>query len=1073
MTDTLANASKLKPEIRLARAVSAFKAVLTAEHKGTFDTSILNLQYHPPNATEAMLWPPFYERLASSATMLSQGASYLEKMSLLFMQAGRNAPRYEDMALLYPRSKRLQDGFCEYFIVVVNLCQHAVEFIQKSTISRMMLAMTDSSLSSFEKDLQQWSVFIMEEVALLSGQSAEEEAKENSRFRKVMVRFSTFNEHQRKLARKIRLLDTCSTYDYQTPWKQARKQGTTTWFASNAEYQTWREQISSSSMLCIGKLGSGKTTLIANMVDDLIRLAPSGSVAYFFCRYDVSESLTARTILGCLARQLLGQQPVDLTNVEWFFYDPLAHRDEQFILPTAPVYILVLDGLYECPESEQQTTIELLHQLQQHFKILICLSFRKDTENHVKTLTIPENNPDIEAYIDAELRERLESDRLCVGDPAIILSIQHALVTGAQGMFLWASLLLDCICVEQTDEGILQALDSLPQSLSETFTRVLQQAIKELCEALSVVAGDTKWESARQINNIHAALSSRKCLIIIDEEEQTVRFAHHSVKQYFIAQGDEPGNTNPINPDEANKEMGRIILTYLNYGIFDRQLRITGWLQYELQRRRVTGLDGDFIPVDALNQLFRYNVVRKALEESRFDEREVAQLSGDICMRHLQWFAILIDIGLADCIRDTFQAWPKDRDLPISRVQFLEKFKSKISQTTVPPTVGLMETDRWEKLAELFCLRQREYLVPILKEGQHYDSNGVMPFLRIENPICNYDNESLLVIGHSAHYTNPPAYRGAEKVDGGYRIALRSLHRYEIGPEDQFLISRGDPITDPFHLLQAVASYRPRGQGGTVQPIHLVFPLSGANLDDVWRQSLVTGRVQPLLRWSLAQMAGLAKALAFVIRKNREERGIVSLRQITPRNIQWFKHLTIHSYGWGTLHLDLRPMIVPSEAPVGAFEVAYRAAYEVPVWGTMTDDAEGRCVWSLGCICFEFLIWAVMGTTYLQRFREARGGANAPFHSKIVLDASKLGDSSRSDHYEAFELSPEVCRWGRKLEGGSELQLPVRHLIKYLLAMVLAVNPADRVSAGELASDLGKFVSADLNTEQPEPEMDV
>jgi hypothetical protein len=152
--------------------------------------------------------------------------------------------------------------------------------------------------------------------------------------------------------------------------------------------------------------------------------------------------------------------------------------------------------------------------------------------------------------------------------------------------------------MEQTDEAILQALESLPQSLSETFTRVLQQAggestrhrhrivqlvmaarrpllVEELREALSVIPGDTTWDPARQINNIHAALASCKCLIIIDEEEQTVRFTHHSVKQFFIAQGDDPGNTNPINPYEANEEMGRIILTYLNYGIFNRQISRT------------------------------------------------------------------------------------------------------------------------------------------------------------------------------------------------------------------------------------------------------------------------------------------------------------------------------------------------------------------------------------------------------------------------------------------------------------------------------------------------------------------
>lgn len=111
-----------------------------------------------------------------------------------------------------------------------------------------------------------------------------------------------------------------------------------------------------------------------------------------------------------------------------------------------PIYSLIVDGLDECPETERQTMLDILQQLQEHHKVRMCLSFRQDAVNHAKvaagilngkwTLPIPENNPDIEAYIDAELHERLESDRLCIGDPAIILSIQRALVTGAQGMYV-------------------------------------------------------------------------------------------------------------------------------------------------------------------------------------------------------------------------------------------------------------------------------------------------------------------------------------------------------------------------------------------------------------------------------------------------------------------------------------------------------------------------------------------------------------------------------------------------------------------------------------------------------------
>ncbi|GFF54939.1 hypothetical protein IFM58399_09952 [Aspergillus lentulus] len=1260
MEISIANASKLKPEIRLVQALADFKAVLSTDRRARFDKSIAAFKNHPPDAndvnrltaeinrdiqqtTRRCYGPRFVHVLQAvqqyasigdvfiggsqnlvasgvwaavrlTLTMLTQSASYLEKMSMLFMNAGRSAPRYQDMALLYPRSKRLRDALCEYFIVVLNICKHAVKFLQKSALSQFSSAISDSSLVSFEKELQQWSVVIVEEVALLSSQSLQEEAKENSRFRQIMVRFSDSSNQRQKLALRIRLLDACSTYDYQTSWKQARKQGTTSWFASTSEYQKWKETPSSCSLWCTGKLGSGKTTLLANMVDDLFCSASKGSVAYFFCRFDVSESLTARTIIGCLARQLLAQQPIDLTNIDNSWNNSPADPDEQVIvklvrklLPVDLIYSLIVDGLDECPEKERQTTLEILQQLQKHFKIRMCLSFRQDAGDHAKvaagilngkwTLPIPENNPDIDAYIDAELHERLESDRLCIGDPAIILSIQHALVTGAQGMFLWATLLLDCICMEQTDEAILQALESLPQSLSETFRRVLQQAgasniqhrrrivqlvmaarrplsVGELCDALNVIPGDTTWEPARQINNIHAALASCKCLIIIDEEEQTVRFAHHSVKQFFITRGDEPENPNPISPDETNKEMGRVILTYLNYGIFDRQvsrtvfptisaadaparivstifgdsvntkrvalellkarkngkcdigqtlaetamaqrrspaeshpflayakdyyryhilgvwncekemgqlwqcllaresfdLRITGWLQYELQQRRVTGLDGEFVPCDVLSQLVTYHVICKVLEEAGFCGNDASTLAHGILTDRQRWFAILVDIGINDPIGAKFlssmiQSPMTDRDLPISKVHFLEKYKSNISQTTGSPavqtgsnkpstsrSVGSMETDRWRNLAELFCLRQHQYLVPILQEGQLYNSeDGIMPFLPVGNAFYNHDYGSLFVQVHPAHHDFPPSYRGAEDTDGHYLVALwpllSTMHMDEPPP---FLLSHGcswgDPWDDPWHLLQAVASYRPRRLSGIShsQTIRLIFPVLGPSLDDAWRQSLGTDTdtdsSRRFLRFCLAQMTGIAKALVLVIQNDPEEQ-YISLRKITPRSIQWCKHSSSTSQ-WGTLRLDLGTLIAdPSQGPVRQSEAAYRAPQG-------ESQLENDCVWRLGCIYFEFLIWAVMGSTSLQQFREARGGAqarggaNAPFYSQTY-----------SDH-QGFELSPEVCRWADMLLNEPGLPPEVHRFCEYLLQRVLVVDPSARVSARQLASDL-------------------
>lgn len=92
--------------------------------------------------------------------------------------------------------------------------------------------------------------------------------------------------------------------------------------------------------------------------------------------------------------------------------------------------------------------------------------------------------------------------------------------------------------------------------------------VHEFREALSVIPGDTDWKPARLINDICTTLGCCGSLIIIDEEELTVRFAHHSVKHFFT----ESQVIEPTSIQEADGTMGAIILTYLNYGVFDNQV---------------------------------------------------------------------------------------------------------------------------------------------------------------------------------------------------------------------------------------------------------------------------------------------------------------------------------------------------------------------------------------------------------------------------------------------------------------------------------------------------------------------
>jgi hypothetical protein len=129
---------------------------------------------------------------------------------------------------------------------------------------------------------------------------------------------------------------------------------------------------------------------------------------------------------------------------------------------------------------------------------------------------ITDDNPDISTIIDIELENRLKSERLIIGDPTLILEIQ---------------------------------------------------------DALSVVPGDTVWNPSNLLNDIFSTMVSCGSLLIVDEEELTVRFVHHSVKQYMMNELNiQADREYDFTLNAANTAMANVILTYLNYGVFGTQL---------------------------------------------------------------------------------------------------------------------------------------------------------------------------------------------------------------------------------------------------------------------------------------------------------------------------------------------------------------------------------------------------------------------------------------------------------------------------------------------------------------------
>jgi hypothetical protein len=146
-----------------------------------------------------------------------------------------------------------------------------------------------------------------------------------------------------------------------------------------------------------------------------------------------------------------------------------------------------------------------------------------------------------------------------------------------------------------TDHAIRQTIQNLPRDLTETFERNLAKAssgdtkgyhirifkllasarelltTEQLREAASVVVGRTAWDPAEQISRIERVLRFCGSLVMVDEEDDTVRFIHHSARSFCLNAPNHAAAWT-FSEDEAERSMAETLVTYLSYNVFDTRL---------------------------------------------------------------------------------------------------------------------------------------------------------------------------------------------------------------------------------------------------------------------------------------------------------------------------------------------------------------------------------------------------------------------------------------------------------------------------------------------------------------------
>ncbi|KAI8402109.1 hypothetical protein FOFC_17414 [Fusarium oxysporum] len=319
----------------------------------------------------------------------------------------------------------------------------------------------------------------------------------------------------------------------------------------------------------------GKTFLAANLIRRL--QAESTAILYGFIDYDNQAMRRPLRLWHSLIFQLVSHNR-DLCSIVHEIlitkYDSLTSDNEyveeffsNLVQSSGPLRI-VIDGLDEADETERGAAVDyLLRMTESHPNIKLLLSSRPERDLEIKlkqkfhVIRVDQHNEvDINNYVKIEGDAWLSELQECGADDESCNQIRtalEALVKRANGMFLYAKLVLNIAKSAADLPVILDELETLPTGLDGAYRRILlrlkslqprlQQNAKkilmwvatakyplresEVLQAVSVKHGKEDFNSTQRTAWVDIR---RACGPIIETTHGVVQFVHFTAKSNLI-----------------------------------------------------------------------------------------------------------------------------------------------------------------------------------------------------------------------------------------------------------------------------------------------------------------------------------------------------------------------------------------------------------------------------------------------------------------------------------------------------------------------------------------------------------
>lgn len=458
------------------------------------------IQQHPD--TTALVWGVI--RMLVTVAASDQNTS--DRLSTALVDIVDSIGRCEDYQNLYPNAKRLEAIISKLYAEVINFLVRSKKYYETNGALRLVkgsLTPFDTKFGVILQRIEKLRQEVRDEVQLISTQVQETDVQEQMKLQKELLshfdtakqqwyiedkfRQETSTKKREKSLRNIRVWLDAANFDHLKREKQWQN-GTCEWITKKGDFISWLEN-GTGALWIYGIPGCGKTVMSTFLQEILTE--QGHTTVHFFCKNDDSSKRSPRYVVATLIAQLLDHLNLEAyqdsmanlinktsdrsPDISKLSMDKLCRLLGDLLLILPPL-VIIIDALDEC-EAENLSRSFLLEKLMEYSSSIsgtkIVFTSRHE-EPFIELLDpckkIEMSKEDVAHDIEAVVRKSVD------GHPKLRKlkdKIISSLLAGADGMFLWAELMVATLKRARNPNAVEKMLASLPVGLNGVYEHIL------------------------------------------------------------------------------------------------------------------------------------------------------------------------------------------------------------------------------------------------------------------------------------------------------------------------------------------------------------------------------------------------------------------------------------------------------------------------------------------------------------------------------------------------------------------------------------------------------------------------